>query len=254
MADATGPGRTCPGAWHRDTSSTAIPLGAAAFACPVPPCPGAWRRDMACADAAFVSTSCRIGSRGAVACRLDGMPRPHRIQAAGLYHVMTRGNAGDPVFGAADDRDHFLALAERVVTDFAWRCQAYCVLTNHYHLLVAVPEATLSLGMQWLNGTYARAYNRRHWCEDHVFGKRFRSVAIEGQGHLLEVVRYIARNPVRAGICERPRDWRWSSFAAVAGLIRKPRFLAADDVLALFGQRPEPARRRFVDFVDDVTV
>lgn len=180
------------------------------------------------------------------------MPRPPRIQAAGLYHVMTRGNAGDPVFAFAPDRNLFLELVGRAVATYEWRCQAYCVLTNHYHLLLAVPEASLSRGMQWLNGTYARLHNLRHGSEDHVFGKRFHSVAIEGQGHLLEVVRYVARNPVRAGLCDRPRDWHWSSFAAVAGLAREPRYLAADDVLGLFGQRRDQARRRFLDFVDDV--
>ena len=174
------------------------------------------------------------------------------MQAAGLYHVMTRGNAGDLVFPDPYDRDRFLELEARIAARLEWRCQAYCVLTNHYHLVIAVSELTLSRGMEWLNGTYARSYNLRHGSEDHVFGKRFRSVAIEGQGHLLEVMRYVARNPVRAGLCTRPSEWRWSSFAAVAGLTRAPRYLAVDDVLQLFGRTRPTARRRFFDFVEDV--
>jgi putative transposase len=195
-----------------------------------------------------------FGDRTVVPAYARRMPRALRIQAAGLYHVMTRGNAGDPVFPDPYDRSRFLELVGRIATRLEWRCQAYCVLTNRYHLVVAVPEATLSRGLEWLNGTYAPSFNLRHGSEDHVFGKRFRSVEIEAQGHLLEVVRHVARNPVRAGVCSRPSEGTWSSFPAVAGMTTAPRYLAADDVLGLFGRSRASARSRFADFVDDVAV
>lgn len=124
-------------------------------------------------------------------------------------------------------------------------------MPNHYHLVVETPEPDLSIGMQWLNGAYAQAFNHRHSVDGHLFQGRFYSAPVEGDWHLLELSRYLALNPVDAGLCSHPGDWIWSSYAAVAGHVRPVRFLSVRRVLRLFGKSPRSARLRFQEFVND---
>ena len=172
----------------------------------------------------------------------------------GTYHVNTRGNRRAAIFTDPRDRARFLFLFSVVAERHRWRCPAYCLMTNHLHLVVETRSASLSAGMATLLGWYSRWFNHRHELEDHTFGRRFNSVGIEGDGHLLEVSRYLATNPVRAGLCEHPREWRWGSYRAVAGLARPPEFLAVDDVLRLFATSPDVGRRRFIEFVEDARI
>ena len=115
-----------------------------------------------------------------------------------------------------------------------WSCLAYCLMTNHFHLVVALRDETLSRGMHRLNGLYARRFNERYGHFGHVFEARFASEVVESEEQLLEALRYVVLNPVRAGLCSDPTDWPWSSFRATAGIERCPRFLAAARVRALF--------------------
>ena len=133
----------------------------------------------------------------------------------------------------------------------AWQCLAYCLMGNHYHLLVRLTEPNLAAGMCLLNGVYAKRFNRRHGCRDHLFGRRYHAERVERDEHLRETVRYIALNPVRAGLCPAPRSWRWSSYRAAAGLEAPPRFLALDELYPFFADTSALARRRFVAFVAD---
>jgi putative transposase len=170
--------------------------------------------------------------------------RPHRPLAAGLiYHVTARGNAKAPTFLAAADYEVFLAgLAVAGRLD-SLLCHAYCLMPNHYHLLVETPRANLDEAMHRLNSTYAVRFNRHHDRTGHVFQGRYGSKLITDDGYALAVVRYIAANPVQAGLCAAPEDWPWSSYAATAGLAT-PRPFLTSRVVSWFGGRAE--YRRFV--------
>src|SRR5438874_2291483 len=143
------------------------------------------------------------------------MARPRRLQVAGgFFHVTARGNRRQPVFTDDVDVERFLAILAEVAARYGWRVHAYCLMTNHYHLLVETPEANLSAGFHRLNFLYAQWFNRRHGLDGHLFQGRFHSVLIERQEHLIELARYIVLNPVRAGLCGHPGEWRWSSYRA----------------------------------------
>lgn len=145
------------------------------------------------------------------------MSRPHRLQiAGGTYHVTSRGNRRQSIYHDDHDRRMFLALRNQVVRRCGWRELAYCLMTNHFHLLIETPAPNLSLGMHRLNGEYARYFNERHSVDGHLFDRRFGSRLIETEEYLADALRYIASNPVEAGLCAHPRDWRWSSFYGVA--------------------------------------
>jgi putative transposase len=180
------------------------------------------------------------------------MARPHRLlEPGGIYHVTGHAVHEAAMFVTDDDRERFLTLVERVVPRHGWLCQAYCLLTTHFHLLVETPEANLSRGMHWLNGAYAQSFNRRHGRSGHLLADRFYSVTVASDGHLLELARYIALNPVRAGLCRKPEDWRWSSYAATIGCCAPAAFLDYQGALRRFGRVPASARRRLRSFVED---
>ena len=161
------------------------------------------------------------------------MARQNRIQFAGAhYHVGDRGNAGTTVFGSDEDRHQFLATLADVVERYGWRCSSYCLMTNQHHMTVTTPDPNLGAGMGRLNQLYAQWFNRRHDRVGHLFSERYWSDILETEGHLFAAVRYIADNPVRAGLCARAEDWRWSSARPTAGLAPVPAFLDLS-VLAL---------------------
>jgi len=162
---------------------------------------------------------------------------------------MTRGIRKMTIYEDQLDRHAFLGVLADAVDRHGWRCHAYCLMTNHYHALVQTPEPNISEGMCRLNGVYARRFNARHLFEGHLFERRFRSEFIARESHLLEVVRYIELNPVRAGICPAPDDWPWSSYRAHAGLERPRSFLTTEWTLGLFAPRVEVARDAYRTFV-----
>jgi putative transposase len=174
---------------------------------------------------------------------------PRFVLVGGTYHVTARGNRRQPIFVDAADNACFFAILANVVRRFAWHCHSYCLLPNHYHLLIETPHANLSAGMQRLNGVYAQAFNQRHGFVGHVFQGRFHSVLVESASHLVEIARYLALNPVRSGLCGHPSDWAWSSYRATAGLAAKPPLLTVGSLLEQFGTTPERAREAFVRFV-----
>ena len=137
------------------------------------------------------------------------MPRLPRDPGPGYFHVTTRGNNGADIFLTADDRRVFLALLRRNVRDLAWVTHTWCLMTNHFHLVLEVGEPTLSVGMERLNGVYAQWFNAFYRRSGHVFGRRFWSKRIEGDRQLRDVAEYVLHNPVRAGLCSDPWDWRW---------------------------------------------
>jgi len=178
------------------------------------------------------------------------MARPLRIEYAGaLYHVTSRGNAGARIFGDDADRAHFLNTLAIVVERFGWCCHGYCLMGNHYHLLIETAQPNLSRGMKHLNGVYTQWLNRRHRRSGHVLQGRFKSVLVEKEGYLLELARYIVLNPVRAKMVRSARDWPWSSYRATAALAPRPGFLTTDWLLSQFDGDPEAAIRAYRQFV-----
>ena len=181
---------------------------------------------------------------------VDAVPRPPRTESPhGIYHVTSRGNDGRAIFFDDFDRTAFLAILERTVERHGWLVYAYCLMTNHYHLVLQIREGGLSQGMCELNGSYSRRTQRRYETTGHLLRNRFYAGQIEREGHLLEACRYLVLNPVRAGMCTYARQWTWSSYRASAGLDFPPRFLAATELLRLFGTRREAAGRAWREYV-----
>ena len=149
------------------------------------------------------------------------MGRAPRPTAPGIYHVGTKAPTGLPFFHDPEDYYVFKAALGSVMIRERLTCLAYCLMTTHYHLLLDAPEGALPRAMKRLNWTYARSVNKRLGGRGHVVGGRYFSVPVSDTDHLLAELRYIARNPVEAGMCERPQDWRWSSYAGTVGLERE---------------------------------
>src|SRR3990172_3822719 len=139
-------------------------------------------------------------------------PRVHVV--GGLYHVVCRGNRGQEVFLDDEDRRHLLRTAGRLMAEFGAKCYAYVLMPNHFQLLVQVGEAPLSKMMQRLLTSQARYFNERHHQAGHLFQGRFEARLWDGKRHLLGLVRYLHLRPVRAGLCQSPEEWEWSSQGA----------------------------------------
>jgi REP element-mobilizing transposase RayT len=178
------------------------------------------------------------------------MPRQLRIQEPELlYHVGSRGVDRQPIFGVVHwDREMFLSLLDGVVAKFGWRCHAYCLMGNHFHLVVDTPKANLAPGMQYLKGRYAQWFNRWRGREGTLFERRYWYRIASSEAYVLELSRYVVLNPVRIGWGRSPEDWAWSSYAATIGLVPAPRFLHTADLLDWFGGG-ELARSRYRAFV-----
>jgi putative transposase len=182
--------------------------------------------------------------------RGQAMARPLRVCPPGaVVHVITRGNARGLIVRVDDDRHDFLALLAHAVDRYQWLCHAYCLLDNHYHLLIEVPLGNLPNGMRHLNGLYAQRFNNRHDRCGHLFQARYRSILVEKNAYLLSVARYIVLNPVRAGVVRSPEDYRWSSYGATGGFEESPDFLTTDWLLAQFSSSRELAQKHYREFV-----
>jgi putative transposase len=178
------------------------------------------------------------------------MARPLRIEYPGaLYHVTARGNARQDIFRDDHDRREMLDLLKEVITDRNWICHAYCMMTNHYHLLVETSEGNLSQGMRQLNGIYTQRFNRRHGLTGHVFQGRYKSIVVEKEAYLLALCRYIVRNPSKAGLVDTPAEWPWSSYRSTAGIGKGDGVVHADWILSQFSDYPPAARRAYRQFV-----
>lgn len=179
------------------------------------------------------------------------MPRSSRLQIAGaIYHLTARGNRRQPIFQDDRDRTCFFGVLTDMIRRFSWRCHGYCLMPNHYHLLLETPGTDLSAGMQRLNGIYAQWFNDSHGLDGHLFQGRFHSLMVDGEAHLLELARYVVLNPVRARLCSHPSAWPWSSYRAMLGDSAQP-FLTTTWLLARFGSEPDRARDRYERFVLD---
>ncbi len=178
------------------------------------------------------------------------MTRPVRIEYAGaFYHLTTRGNQFAAIFSDDADRGVFLEILSQTCRRYRWQCYAYCLMNNHYHLLVETLSPNLSLGMRQLNGVYTQRFNRRHNTAGHVFQGRFQAVVAEKEAWFLELCRHVVLNPVRSGTVTWPEEWPWSSYGATAGTADCPDFLAAEKILAALAPDELRARWAYRKFV-----
>lgn len=171
------------------------------------------------------------------------------MRIAEFCHVTARGNNKEPIVWDEEDKNLFVGRLGEVAVKYRWIGFAYCLMTNHYHLVVHLPHDGLSEGIQALNSGFARRMNRRHERTGHLFQQRFESKPILDDVHLRESCRYVALNPVRAAICNVPEEHVWSSHRAVAGLDLASDFLHVDRVRGMFGRNPESGRSRYLTFV-----
>lgn len=180
------------------------------------------------------------------------MSRPLRIEFCGaLYHVTARGDRREDIYLDDRDRTAFLDVFAEVCERHRWACHAYCLMSNHYHLLVETGEATLSKGMRQLNGVYTQRFNRRHHRVGHVFQGRYKAILVDKDSYLLELARYIVLNPVRAAMVRSAHDWPWSSYRTTAGLAERQDWLTIDGLLSGFGRRRGPAMEAYRRFVSE---
>lgn len=179
------------------------------------------------------------------------MARKPRIHLpGGLYHVILRGNGGQSVFMADQDRYRFYLLLQEGTCRFGYRVHAFCLMTNHIHLALQVGDIPLSRGMQNLSFRYTRWINWREKRTGHLFQGRYKTVLVDGDSYLLELVRYIHLNPVRAGMVKNPEEYPWSGHKAYLGKEVLP-WLTTDWVLGQFGKSASRARAGYSAFVLD---
>ena len=180
------------------------------------------------------------------------MSRPLRLEFAGaLYHITSRGNRKEAIYEVDTDREGFLSVLADVCKTYNWECHAYCLMDNHYHLLVETPDANLSKGMRQLNGRYTQNFNREHHRVGHVFQGRYKAILIDKNSYLLELSRYIVLNPVRAHMVRSALDWPWSSYRATVGEQVKPGWLNTDWLLSGFAQTKLKAIEAYKLFVSE---
>jgi putative transposase len=178
------------------------------------------------------------------------MARKPRLElAGGIFHVTIRGVRSLPIYHGDGDRRIFLWLLAEVVRSHGWACLQFVLMTNHYHLLLQTPRPNLALGMQRLNSQYAQGFDRRHGFQGHVFQRRYVSVHVATDDHLLQAFRYIALNPVKAGLAATPEEWLWSSYGASLGVSRAPRFVRVDWVVGHFSADLQRGRQLLKEFV-----
>jgi len=177
------------------------------------------------------------------------MGRPVReLVAGGVYHVVARGNRGSRIFRDDFDYREYLKLLASAAGRCSWHLLAYCLMTNHVHLLIETPEPNLPSGIQWLHGKYGRYFNDRYDLFGHLFQGRYKAVRQQSDEQLWHVFRYVALNPVQAGVCADPRDYRWSSYGLTLREDTGP--VALDRVAWFLGAKgEEDARRRYRDLI-----
>jgi REP element-mobilizing transposase RayT len=178
------------------------------------------------------------------------MARPLRIEYDGaVYHITSRGNAREPIYKEDEDRRIFLEVLHKANTRYNWLCHAYCLMNNHYHLVIETPDGNLSLGMRQLNGVYTQLFNKKHNRVGHLFQGRYKAILIQKESHLLEVSRYVVLNPVRAKSVTDPREWRWSSYCGTAGKEKPHPCLTTDWILEQFGPARRESEEKYSEFV-----
>lgn len=180
------------------------------------------------------------------------MTRPLRIEYPdAVYHVTSRGNAKNNIFHSDKDRKEFLSILDTVIRRYNWLLHTYCLMDNHYHLLIETPDGNLSQGMRQLNGVYTQKYNWLHHKTGHVLQGRYKAILVDKESYLLELCRYVVLNPLRAKVVDKPEEWKWSSYQYTAGMKKAPDYLTTDWILGLFGKNKVKAQKLYRRFVKE---
>jgi REP element-mobilizing transposase RayT len=176
------------------------------------------------------------------------MPRQPRQDVPGIHHVFARGVDRARIFRDDVDRENYLLMLGTVVHRMKWKCLAYCLMDNHVHLAVEIGEPNLALGMHRLHGFYALDFNTRHARTGHLFERRYGSVVMSSDEQLWWLLGYVALNPVKAGLCEDPSEWRWSSHGAMCRR-EAPGWLDVARVFEIVGRAGGDPRRRYSELI-----
>jgi len=166
-----------------------------------------------------------------------------------VYHVASRGNRRDNIYEDDKDRRGWLVILAQVCECFNWRCHAYCLMDNHYHLVVGTAEGNLSKGMRQMNGVYTQHFNRQHNRVGHVFQGRYKAILVEKDAYLMELSRYVVLNPVRARVIGQTGDWPWSSYLVTQNKVEVPWWLEISWILGQFHHNRAKAVEYYINFV-----
>ena len=181
------------------------------------------------------------------------MARPLRIEYPGaFYHITARGNEQQKIFRSLKDKERFLTYLESSVLRYGAVIHVYCLMSNHYHLLMETPRGNLSQIMRHINGAYTTYFNLRLKRAGHLFQGRYKAILVEADEYALELSRYIHLNPVRAKMVDRPEEYLWSSYRGYTGLEQAPDWLKADFILKYFHSRSLPAENNYKTFVEEI--
>jgi putative transposase len=180
------------------------------------------------------------------------MARPLRIEYPGAhYHITSRGNEQKDIFKSRRDKEKFLEYLESATTRYGAVIHAYCLMSNHYHLLLETPEGNLSAIMRHINGAYTTYFNVKRKRAGHLLQGRYKAILVDADEYLVELSRYIHLNPVRVGIVERPEQYQWSSYLNYTGHIKPPAWLRTGFILGCFAKQADDARNKYRTFVED---
>lgn len=180
------------------------------------------------------------------------MARPLRIEYPGAhYHITSRGNEQKDIFKSQRDREKFLEYLESATTRYGAVIHAYCLMSNHYHLLLETPEGNLSEIMRHINGAYTTYFNVKRKRAGHLLQGRYKAILVEADEYLVELSRYIHLNPVRVWLVENPEQYRWSSYFSYTGHSKPPAWLRTDFIQSYFAKQVDDARKKYRTFVED---
>lgn len=181
------------------------------------------------------------------------MSRPLRIEYPGaFYHVTSRGNEQKDVFKSQKDREKFLDYLASATERYGAIVHAYCLMSNHYRLLLETPVGNLSQIMRHINGAYTTYFNIKRKRAGHLFQGRYKAILVEFDEYAMELTRYLHLNPVRAGMVARPEEYCWSCYQSYIGLRPSPDWLRLEAILAYFGHGAANVKQRYRNFVEDL--
>ncbi len=179
------------------------------------------------------------------------MARPLRIEYKGaVYHILSRGNQGEQIFSDDGDREYFVEILQRAVQKYGIEVYAYCIMGNHYHLIISTPEGELTKAMHYIGSSYGSYLRRYRGLTGHVFAGRYKSLCVEKESYLLELSRYIHLNPVRAGMVKSPEKYPWSSYRYYIGKKQSPDWLSTEWLIDECGKRPKTRQRKYREYVE----
>lgn len=181
------------------------------------------------------------------------MARPLRIEYPGaFYHVTARGNEQKDIFKSLKDREKFLSYLEAATKRYAAVIHVYCLMSNHYHLLVETPQGNLSQIMKHINSSYTTYFNVKRKRAGHLLQGRYKAILVDADEYAMELSRYIHLNPVRVGIAETPENYPWMSYRFYAGDVTAPAWLKTDFILGYFGAKESVARKNYREYVNEL--